>query len=304
MSDPSASPETDIAGQARAILERLRPVVDAGLDRWLPPVEDSPRSIHESMRYSVLAPGKRLRPALALLVGEAIGASRALVLPSACALEMVHAFSLVHDDLPAMDDDDLRRGRPTNHVAFGEATAILAGDALACLAFELIARETPEPAVAAPLISELGRALGTGGMIGGQVLDMEGEQKAPDLDLVKDIHRRKTAALLAASCAMPAIAAARPEEEVRAFRTFGESVGLAFQVVDDLLDRTASPETMGKATGKDDLAGKQTWPAAAGLAAAEEAARTLTEEAVAAIRPYDRSGDLTVIARFMVSRQN
>jgi geranylgeranyl diphosphate synthase type II len=254
------------------------------------------------MRYSVLAPGKRLRPALCVLVGEMLGAERRQVLPSACALEMVHAFSLIHDDLPAMDDDELRRGRPTSHVAFGEAVAILAGDALACLAFETVARETPDKDLVPELVCELGRAVGTRGMIGGQILDLAAEGRPPDLDLVRAIHVRKTAALIRAASLMGAISA-RADLAVReTCARYGETMGLAFQVADDLLDETSTPEALGKSTRKDLERGKLTWPACAGLEASRKMAGALAEEAAQTIRPLDKNGDLAALARFVVAR--
>lgn len=292
----------DAVRQAEETLSRLRPEVDAALDRFLPGAAEVPAPVHESMRYSVLAPGKRLRPALCLVVGEMFGASHDAVLPSACALEFIHAFSLIHDDLPAMDDDDLRRGVPSNHVRFGEAVAILAGDALACLAFEVVARETKDRGVVPALVAELGRSVGTRGMIGGQIMDLAAEGMAPDLGVVRDIHLRKTAALIRAACVMGAIAARAPDRCLETVAAYGEAMGLAFQVADDVLDETSTPEALGKNTRKDHERGKLTWPGCAGLDAARRAAAAFAGEAAAAIRPLDRTGELAALARYVVAR--
>ncbi len=278
--------------------------VDAALERWLPCAEAVPGRIHESMRWSALAPGKRLRPALLLAAGESCGAERATLLPAAVALELIHAFSLVHDDLPAMDDDDLRRGLPTNHVRFGEATAILAGDALACLAFELIARETPQQDLVAQLIVILGRATGTQGMIGGQVLDLLAEGTPADLVVVREIHLRKTAALIRASCEMAAVCARADAATSFALAQYGERIGLAFQITDDLLDLTATAEQVGKRTRKDLERGKLTWPGVVGIEAARNDATRLVQEAVQIIAPHDPQGVLRSLAQYITGRNH
>ncbi len=288
--------------QAQRLLADGRARVDAALERWLPATSELPVRVHESMRYSTLAPGKRLRPVLALAVCETMGGREESILPSACALEMIHAFSLIHDDLPAMDDDDLRRGRPTNHVRFGEATAILAGDALCSLAFEVIAVHTPDPSAVADLVRELAVAVGTQGMIGGQIMDLENEGQPPRLDLVREIHRRKTAALLRAACRLGARAADASSADTAALSRFGEALGLAFQITDDILDETSTAAELGKGTKKDLERGKLTWPACVGLDASRQAASDHVEEAVLAIRHIDNSGSLESLARFVVSR--
>lgn len=277
-------------------------MVDSALDRFLPPESESPSKVHQAMRYSVLAPGKRLRPVLTLVSAEVLGGHAEDALPAACAMELIHAFSLIHDDLPAMDDDDLRRGRPTSHVAFGEAVAILAGDALACLAFEIVARETPNPELVKSLVLELGQAVGTRGMIGGQILDLCAEGHEPDLALVREIHRRKTAALIKAACALGAISARVNADAMAAVSRYGELLGLAFQVMDDLLDEISTPEQLGKATRKDHERGKMTFPACAGIDASRRAAQTYAEEAISSIAPWDASGDLMALARYVVTR--
>jgi geranylgeranyl diphosphate synthase, type II len=254
------------------------------------------------MRYSVFAGGKRLRPALAITMAEALGRPASLALPSACAVELIHAFSLIHDDLPAMDDDDLRRGRPTSHKVFGEAVAILAGDALSVFAFEALVAGTAERAVAAELVLELARASGTRGMIGGQILDLEAERRSPERETVEDIHRLKTAALIRASCVMPAVAARASDDVVERARAYGELLGRAFQIADDVLDETSSPEELGKGTQKDRSRGKMTYPAVLGIAASVAEAKRLSEEAAAVVAPIDRRGELGVLARFVVER--
>jgi geranylgeranyl diphosphate synthase, type II len=254
------------------------------------------------MRYSVFSGGKRLRPALALTTAQALGFDPETALPSACALELVHAFSLIHDDLPAMDDDDLRRGRPTNHKVFGEATAILAGDALSVFAFEALVLGTPDPKIAVRLVRELAVASGTRGMIGGQALDLSAERREPERALVDEIHRLKTAALIKAACVMPAIAGGADEAVVERLGRFGDLLGRAFQIADDVLDETSSPERLGKGTQKDRTRGKMTYPAVLGVdSSAAEAAR-LTDEAEALVTPVDRRGELRVLARFVVER--
>jgi geranylgeranyl pyrophosphate synthase len=288
--------------KAEQILTDALRLTDAALDRTLPPEGDPPADVHRAMRYSVFSGGKRLRPALALTVGEALGLPHDVALPSACAVELIHAFSLIHDDLPAMDDDDLRRGRPTNHKVFGEAVAILAGDALSVFAFEALVRGTPNRAVAAELVLELAQASGTAGMIGGQILDLAAERRTPDRATVDEIHRLKTGALIRAACVMPAIAGRASEDVVAKLRTFGDLIGRAFQIADDVLDETSSPEELGKGTQKDRERGKMTYPALIGVAASAAEAGRLRDEALAVVAPLDRHGELATLARFVVAR--
>jgi geranylgeranyl diphosphate synthase, type II len=290
--------------EAAALIARTSGIVDAELDRLLPREDEPPAAVHRAMRYSVFPGGKRLRPAIALLVGETLDLPLSCVLPSACALEMIHAFSLIHDDLPAMDDDDLRRGRPTNHKVFGEAVAILAGDALSTLAFEVVARDTPDPAAAAALVVELAIASGTRGMIGGQVLDLLAEGESPKQGLVDEIHLKKTAALLRAAAVMPAIAGRAAPQAREALRRFGEILGWAFQIVDDVLDETSSAEALGKESHKDRERGKMTYPAVLSIEACLARARDLGLRAVREVAPYDRLGHLATIARFVVERSS
>ncbi len=290
----------------KAHLSERREVVDGALERFLPDASAPPRRLHEAMRYSVFSGGKRLRPILALTTFELAGGEGDAVLAPACATEFIHTYSLIHDDLPAMDDDDLRRGRPTCHKAFDEATAILAGDALLTLAFEVVAREgrlTPERRLS--VVAELAAANGLAGMVGGQVADMEGEGTPAILEAVEFIHLRKTALPLRAAVLAGALAAGASPDDVTALGTFGEKIGLAFQIADDLLDVTGTEEEMGKAVGKDEGRGKLTYPAAAGVSGAAARARELTDEALAALDVFgDRAWALREIASFVVERRN
>jgi len=266
----------------------------------------APKKLVESIAYSLRAGGKRLRPALVLETFHATFSARKdgerSALVAASAMELIHTFSLVHDDLPAMDDDDLRRGMPTNHKVFGEAMAILAGDAMTTLAFEAISTDADADLVG-PLVRELAHATGPAGMIGGQVLDIEGENGAQDLAGLQQIHRLKTGALLTTSCRMGAIAARVPEETVAAVTSFGQHLGLAFQIIDDVLDETATPEQMGKATKKDAAAGKNTYPRLMGLEGAKREGARQIELAVEAVAPLGSRADrLIALAKFVVER--
>jgi geranylgeranyl diphosphate synthase type II len=265
----------------------------------------APRLLVEAMDYSLMAGGKRLRPTLVLESAIACGGKAANVsaLSAAGAIELIHTFSLVHDDLPAMDNDDLRRGRPTNHKVYGEAMAILAGDGMISLAFELIATDA-EPAVAAKLIAELAHATGPQGMIGGQVLDMDGEQKSLSLEQLQELHRMKTGALLRSSCRLGALSAHASELQLIALTDYGRYLGLAFQIVDDVLDVTASAEQMGKATGKDAAKGKNTYPSLLGLKEAKHHAELQLDAAIDALKPLGRAADgLRRLAKFVVERE-
>jgi geranylgeranyl diphosphate synthase, type II len=284
-----------------ALLARHTRTVDAYLDGALRRSPVTPPKLIEAMHYSLFAGGKRLRPALVLEVAAACGqAESSAALAAAGAMELIHTFSLVHDDLPAMDDDDLRRGKPTNHKVFGEAMAILAGDAMMTLAFQLLATDAGDRAAA--LVKELAQASGPAGMIGGQVLDMAGEGQSLSLEQLQQIHRLKTGALLTASCRMGAIAAGAPQDVVDAAAAYGRHVGLAFQIVDDVLDETATPEQMGKATGKDAARGKNTYPKLLGLAQSKAEAHRQADLAVAALTPLRHRDHLTAVARFVVER--
>ena len=267
----------------------------------------APPRLIESVQYSLTAGGKRLRPALimecaAAVAGHVDTGHGASVLAAAAAMELIHTFSLVHDDLPAMDDDDLRRGRPTNHKVFGEAMAILAGDAMTTMAFEVLATDA-DPAIAIKLVKELAVASGPEGMIGGQVLDIDGESQSLTLEQLQRVHRMKTGALLTASCRMGAIAAGASEIKLQAVTDYGTHLGLAFQIVDDVLDVTSTPEQMGKATNKDAAAGKNTYPKLMGLEASQHEAHRQLELALTAVKPLGvHAAGLVALARFVVER--
>jgi geranylgeranyl diphosphate synthase type II len=269
-------------------------------------VQAPPRLV-ESIQYSLLAGGKRLRPTLVLECCQACltredARKAASALAAAAAMEFVHTFSLVHDDLPAMDDDDLRRGMPTNHKVFGEAMAILAGDAMVTMAFEILATDA-EPAVVGALVKELAVASGPEGMIGGQVLDIDGEDQSLTLEQLQRVHRMKTGALLTASCRMGAIAAGAGEAQLNAVTEFGRHLGLAFQIIDDVLDVTSTPEQMGKATNKDAANGKNTYPVLMGLQASKAEAHHQLELALDSLQELGTRADgLRQLARFVVDR--
>ena len=279
--------------------------VDEALRRWVPPESALPESIHKAMRYSLFAGGKRVRPILCMAAAEAVSDSPAGVEAAACTLELIHTYSLIHDDLPALDNDDLRRGVPTCHKVFGDAIAILAGDALLTLAFQVLAQMECPADRRVRLIEELAVAAGTvGGMIGGQVCDLEGEGQHPDAALLETIHRAKTGALLRASLRMGGIYAGADADQLRALSCYGEHVGLAFQIVDDVLDVEQSSEALGKTAGKDAQQKKITFPAVYGL----ERSRAMAEEerlaAHLALRPFDeRAERLRELADFIVRRQ-
>lgn len=279
--------------------------VDAALDRWVPNECADPATIHRAMRYSLFAGGKRIRPLLAIAAAEAISDSPDGVEDAACSLELIHTYSLIHDDLPALDNDDLRRGRPTCHKVFGDAMAILAGDALLTLAFEVLSRlEGVDGNRRVRLIEELARASGTvGGMIGGQVNDLEGEGKHPTAQLLESIHRAKTGALLRASVRIGAIFAGATAAQLEALTSFGEHAGLAFQIVDDVLDVEQPSEKLGKTAGKDAQQHKITFPAVYGL----ETSRAMAEEEriaahVALHTLDDRADRLKQLADLIVTR--
>lgn len=281
--------------------ERVRQV-DAELDRLTPAETTPPEVIHRAMRYSLFAGGKRIRPVLCLEASRAVaGEDVEGIHAVAASLELVHTYSLIHDDLPALDNDDLRRGRPTNHKVFGEAMAILAGDALLTLAFEVLGGTGD-----ARLVQELSSACGTvGGMIGGQVHDLEGENATPTAELLERIHRAKTGALLRASVRLGALHAGATAEQLDALSCYGEYAGLAFQIVDDVLDIEQSSETLGKTAGKDAEQHKITFPAVYGLAASKRMAeeqRRLAHEALAEFG--DRARRLRELADLIVERQN
>jgi geranylgeranyl diphosphate synthase type II len=281
-------------------------LVDAELDRLTPPETTDPATIHLAMRYSLFAGGKRIRPVLCLEAARTVADDVEGAVTAACALELIHTYSLIHDDLPALDNDDYRRGKLTNHKVFGDAMAILAGDALLTLAFQVLAELQAPAERKARLIAELATASGTvGGMIGGQVADLEGEGKPPDAALLESIHRAKTGALLRASLRMGAIFAGASETEYAALSRYGEHVGLAFQIVDDILDVEASSETLGKTAGKDAAQHKITFPAVYGLDASRAMAETECVGAHAVLAPFGaRAARLHELADLIVRRQS
>jgi geranylgeranyl diphosphate synthase type II len=277
-------------------LDRQGARIDAALDRLVPSESEPPEVIHRAMRYSLFAGGKRIRPVLCLAAAETVADENAQIESVACSLELVHTYSLIHDDLPALDNDDLRRGRPTSHKVFGEAMAILAGDALLTLAFEIL----PE----VRLVHELARAAGTvRGMIAGQVHDLEGERQKPSPELLERIHRAKTGAMLRASVRMGAIAGGATDGQLEALSCYGEHVGLAFQIVDDLLDVERSSEELGKTAGKDAAQHKITFPAVYGVEQSHRMAKEERARARAALAPFGaRALRLREIADLIVER--
>lgn len=291
-------------------LNDMRQLIDDHLGRYLPPEDELPSSIHSSMRYSVFAGGKRIRPILMLAACEAVGGDRRRALPAACAMEMIHTYSLIHDDLPAMDNDDFRRGNPTNHKVFGEATAILAGDALLTEAFILLSRpenaETAGPGVLAKVIHEIALCAGSRGMIGGQVVDMESEgRKEIDLATVQYIHTHKTGALIRASVKTGALLGGAGDEDFAAMVRYGESIGLAFQIADDILDIEGTTEQLGKDAGSDQARGKATYPAVMGLAESKRRATELVETALDALSSFgEKAAPLRAIASYIVQRKS
>jgi geranylgeranyl diphosphate synthase type II len=279
--------------------------VDAALNRWVPPESTNPSTIHRAMRYSLFAGGKRIRPLLAIAAAEAVSPAPAGIESAACALELIHTYSLIHDDLPALDNDDLRRGRPTCHKVFGDAMAILAGDALLTLAFEVLSKlDNVDACRRVELIRELSTAAGTvGGMIGGQVNDIEGEGQVPTAPLLESIHRAKTGALLRASVRMGAIYAGADSDQLAALTGFGQHVGLAFQIVDDVLDVEQSSEALGKTAGKDAAQKKITFPAVYGIERSREMAEQERLEAHRALQSLDdRAERLRELADLIVRR--
>lgn len=295
-----------IASRAEAFLEEVGRRVDEALDRLLPPVDCEPRVLHEAVRYSVFAGGKRFRPALVVASADACGLDFEAVLPVACAVEAVHTYSLIHDDLPSMDNADWRRGRPTCHVRYGEAVAVLAGDALHDMAFAWVAGAVDRlgcPDRVLRVVLDLAVALGTRGMVGGQVLDLLAERGAIPAEWVPEIHRRKTGCLIRACARVGPLLSGR-EEDLACLTAYGEHLGLAFQITDDILDVVGEADKLGKRTGSDDASFKVTYPKLFGLDAARRMARQEAEAAVAALRPLGPRGDvLADLARFVVERE-
>jgi geranylgeranyl diphosphate synthase, type II len=290
----------------KATLEQGRELADAALERLLPAATQHPVSIHQAMRHSVFAGGKRLRPILCMEAGRMVAGT----LPTGieelgAALEMLHTYSLIHDDLPALDNDDLRRGRPTCHKAFGEAIAILAGDALQTQAYEVLARLQCRAEARVRIIEEIAHGTGTvDGMIGGQVVDLEAEHKKPDLQTLEYIHRSKTAALITASVVSGGLYAGATQDAVGRLRSFGQSIGLAFQIVDDVLDVTQTSEQLGKTAGKDTAAEKATYPALFGIDESLKKADGMVNQALSSLEGFgERAETLKALAHYLVERK-
>lgn len=289
-----------------ATLEQGRDQADSALERLLPAATQHPVSIHQAMRHSVFAGGKRLRPILCMEAGRMIAEEFPDGIEElGAALEMLHTYSLIHDDLPALDNDDLRRGRPTCHKAFGEAIAILAGDALQTQAYEVLARLRCPAEARVRIIEEIARGTGTvDGMIGGQVVDLEAEHKKPDLATLEYIHRSKTAALITASTVSGGLYAGGTDRGVQNLRSYGQAIGLAFQIVDDVLDVTQTSEQLGKTAGKDTAAEKATYPALFGVEESLKKADALVEKALASLKDFGARGEtLKSLAHFLVERK-
>lgn len=284
-------------------------MVEAALDRYLPRETEMPATLHKAMRYSMMAGGKRIRPVLCIASCEAAGGRMEDVMPVACALEMIHTYSLIHDDLPAMDNDDLRRGMPTNHKVFGEAVAILAGDALLTLAFRIMTDmrlgSIVKPSVVLDVINDMSWAAGSFGMVGGQVVDMESEGREIDLPTLEYLHTHKTGALLLASIKSGAKIGGGPDEQIKALIKYGECLGLAFQIADDILDIEGSQEEIGKDVGSDLEKKKATYPAILGMAASKERALELMNMAIDSLKDFDEKAEpLRKIAKYVVERRS
>ena len=295
----------------RTYLEEKKKVVDAALEKYCPKATEFPQTVHQAMRYSVFAGGKRIRPILSMATFDAVGGKGDGILPFACALELIHTYSLIHDDLPAIDNDDFRRGRPTCHKAFGEAMAILAGDALLTEAFQLMTNYSLQGGLAVrerlmlDLVNKVAQAAGISGMVGGQVVDIESEGQDVDLATLQYIHTHKTGAMILASVQIGARLGGAEGEILKACTHFGERVGLAFQIVDDILDVEGKPELLGKNTGSDLSKRKATYPALLGIEESKRRARELTDLAVDALSPLgEKANPLRGIARFIISREN
>ncbi len=286
-----------------AYLAKARKRVEVALDNALGP--ERPNRLREAMRYSLLAGGKRLRPILCLAACELTGESSDKAIPTAVAIEMIHTMSLIHDDLPAMDNDDLRRGRPTNHVVYGDALAILAGDALLTRAFEMVSLRSPGVSSERLLkvVGELSLVAGAPGLVGGQVEDLEGEGKEVDLDTLEFIHIHKTGALLKASVVSGAMIGGADDQMLSALSTYANGIGLAFQIIDDILDLTSSSDVLGKTAGKDLIADKTTYPKLLGLDESRKRAKELIQTSKQAIEPWvDKAAPLLSLADYIINR--
>jgi geranylgeranyl diphosphate synthase type II len=289
----------------KVYLDERRARIEAALHVYLPPTEARPQTLHESLRYSVLSPGKRLRPTLTLAAAEAVGGKDEDVMPTACALECIHVFSLIHDDLPCMDNDDYRRGLLTNHKVYGEAMALLAGDALLALAFQLIAENvaTVPAACVLPTLRLIAEASGTWGMVGGQVVDMQSQGQEVTTETLRYIHAHKTGALLTASVLAGAMLAGATAAQVEALRAYGGHIGLAFQIADDILDVTGDEAKIGKPVGSDEERDKATYPKLYGLEESRRRAHAEVEAALTTLSDFDAKAEpLRAIARYIVER--
>jgi geranylgeranyl diphosphate synthase type II len=292
--------------QLNQYLADMCAVVDAALDKLLPPETPAPATIHKAMRYSVFAGGKRIRPVLCLAACEAVGGKAAVAMPLACAIECIHTYSLIHDDLPCMDDDDLRRGKPTNHKVFGEGIAVLAGDALLTEAFAMVAKAKPPKRYPVQvLVSDLAFAAGSLRLIAGQVQDLENEDRQASLAEVRTTHLNKTAALITTSIRLGAMAGNASPAELKRLTRYGQDLGLAFQVVDDILDATSTKEVMGKSVGADQKNNKSTFPTVLGLDKSRQYATDLIADAHKQLKPFgSRATPLAAIADFFLTRKN
>jgi len=292
----------------QAYLRDRQKIVEEALQRYLPDEDSIPQELNTAVHYSVFAGGKRIRPILCLAALEACGGDMAPAMPVACALELIHTYSLIHDDLPAMDNDDFRRGKPTNHKVFGEAVAILAGDALLTEAFVLLSRAEKVRLVAErrlAVIQEIASAAGIAGMVGGQALDIRAEKIEPDLTGLTDIHHRKTGALIVAAVKCGAILAGANDDKIQALGLYGSHIGIAFQIADDILNVEGDSQLMGKKTGSDAALGKVTYPSLLGLDAAKVKLAEHIEAAEASIASFDsRALPLRVIARYIMERKS
>jgi geranylgeranyl diphosphate synthase, type II len=289
----------------RDLLTEVGREIDAALDRFTHFPVGCPQKLVEAIRYSLLAPGKRLRPALVLWSAEACGCEAGQAIPAACAVEMVHCYSLIHDDLPAMDNDDLRRGKAACHKAFGEATAILAGDALLALAFETIAGHVQPPSAAAACCATLASAAGTTGLVGGQADDLDGHGLVADVARLESIHLRKTGAIFRASLTLGALVAQADRRQTQALDEYGRRLGLAFQISDDILDINGHEKSIGKRVNKDLGQGKLTFPGLLGMDESLRRARVLVDEACEAISWFGpQAGKLEALARFVLERNH
>ncbi len=286
----------------RLVERRFIPLADQALKRFAWPASRAPARLVQAMNYSLWAGGKRLRPVLVFAACEAVGGNPETASPAAAAFELIHTYSLIHDDLPAMDDDDLRRGKPTCHKAFDEGTAILAGDGMLTYAFEILVTHAPDAARAVDLVAEVARAAGIEGMVGGQLEDLENEGRAPNLDILRRIHECKTGALFTAAVVCGGICGGADRAGREKLRSFGKLIGLAFQVIDDILDVTATAEELGKSPGKDKAANKMTYPSLMGLEAARAYAAELVEKACAEAASLKAPAALEAIARYFIAR--